>query len=745
MIQKQVVINNDVYDCDIDVTVDEWKKILEDKKIKANNYIDMLIKFYNEPEHKSTCKAIGEKYNISPQSPNSIITNFAKAAQKILNRFEVISTEGKPTYWIIPMTGKYIENNNFEWTMRPELVQAIEEQGIFYVENREDVKENLMKLFSYMRNGNEDEIKFAKDLIKYGNNFAIELIDGEYLFGPSRFIGYKKNSYESHIQDQGHGSYTDSKLKRIYKTIAKGNDTHSSYIDMFKDICSKYSIERNFDSVNSIYIPEQYLNSSEVIIKKNDMKDINTIINILNSKRQIILQGAPGTGKTFITAEIAVALCDGVDNILSTRKDIMERYNKLVDEERIAFTTFHQSMDYEEFIEGIKPKVDNVSNEMIYEPQAGMFKKMCEKAIKPIVQDEKFQIDDKATVWKVSLAKTGENEIRTDCLNNNRIRIGWDHYGENLKYEELEEGKIVLNAFINKMQIGDVVFSCYSEKVIDAIGIVEGEYEWDETLTDGYKRVRKVNWIVKNIKENIYELNNKTKMTLSTVYRLNNISINKVLELIKKYNNNQAIEENDKPYVLIIDEINRGNISKIFGELITLLEVDKRVGGVNKLEATLPYSNEKFSIPSNLYIIGTMNTADRSLGYIDYAVRRRFAFYTLKAEKSVIENYYQNKEVLRNRAIKLFEDVEYLISTNIASEFNVEDLMIGHSYFLVKDEEELDSKLEYEIKPLLREYAFDGILDKLKKVDGKYKEIENLGKVSNISDNYQDDSENGED
>ncbi len=101
--------------------------------------------------------------------------------------------------------------------------------------------------------------------------------------------------------------------------------------------------------------------------------------------------------------------------------------------------------------------------------------------------------------------------------------------------------------------------------------------------------------------------------------------------------------------------------------------------------------------------------------------------------------------MLRNRAIKLFEDVEYLISTNIASEFNVEDLMIGHSYFLVKDEEELDSKLEYEIKPLLREYAFDGILDKLKKVDGKYKEIENLGKVSNISDNYQDDSENGED
>lgn len=745
MIQKQVVVNNGIYECDIDISVEEWKKILKDENIVERNYIDMLIKFYNEPEHKSTCKAIGEKYNISPQSPNSIITNFAKAAQKILNRFEVIGTEGKPTYWIIPMTGKYLDNNNFEWTMRPELVQALEEQGIFYVENREDVRENLIQLFSYIRSGNGDEIKFAKDLIKYGNNFAIELIDGEYLFGPSRFIGYKKNSYESHIQDQGHGSYTDSKLKRIYKTIAKGNDTYSSYINIFRNICSKYDIERNFDSINNIYIPEIELESNKEINIKNNMKDIDTIINLLNSKKQIILQGAPGTGKTFITAEIAIALCDGIENIPLSRKEIMERYNQLVYEGRIDFTTFHQSMDYEEFIEGIKPKVDNVSNEMIYELQAGMFKKMCEKAIKPIVQDEKFQIDDKATVWKVSLAKTGENEIRTDCLNNNRIRIGWDHYGENLKYEELDEGKIVLNAFINKMQIGDIVFSCYSEKVIDAIGIIEGEYEWDETLNDGYKRVRKVNWIVKGIKEDIYELNNKTKMTSSTVYRLNNISINKVLELIKKYNNTEAIEENDKPYVLIIDEINRGNISKIFGELITLLENDKRMGEKNELWATLPYSNEKFSIPSNLYIIGTMNTADRSLGYIDYAVRRRFAFYTLKADRSVIENHYKDNEELKSEAINLFDKVQKLILKNIASEFNVEDLMIGHSYFLAKDEEELNMKLEYEIKPLLREYAFDGILYKLKKVDGKYKEIENLGKLSNIITNNQDDSENGED
>lgn len=704
MIQKQVVINNGIYECDIDISVEEWKKILEDENIVERNYIDMLIKFYSEPEHKSTCKAIGEKYNISPQSPNSIITNFAKAAQKILNRFEVISTEGKPTYWIIPMTGKYLDNNNFEWTMRPELVQALEEQGIFYVENREDVKENLMKLFSYMRNGNEDEIKFAKDLIKYGNNFAIELIDGEYLFGPSRFIGYKKNSYESHIQDQGHGSYTDSKLKRIYKTIAKGNDTHSSYIDMFKDICSKYGIERNFDSVNSIYIPEQYLNSSEVIIKKNDMKEINTIINILNSKRQIILQGAPGTGKTFITAEIAIALCDGIENIPLSRKEIMERYNQLVYEGRIDFTTFHQSMDYEEFIEGIKPIVENTSNTMIYKPQAGIFKKMYEKILEDISEEPKQYVNDTFEfLFDKLIEKIGNKEINTITQKKGKNKVITVSDQEIIKVD---------NYSVVKSNLKEIYKSCKQNcKVRD----------------------------IRNSPKNIGKVSSTSAYwgVLQELYKI------KESESRKKEALKPQIGQNDLvPYVLIIDEINRGNISKIFGELITLLENDKRMGEKNELWATLPYSNEKFSIPSNLYIIGTMNTADRSLGYIDYAVRRRFAFYTLKAEKSVIENHYKDNEMLKSKALNLFDDVQKLISKNIASEFNVEDLMIGHSYFLAKDEEELNMKLEYEIKPLLREYAFDGILDKLNKeknegeYKGKYSEIEQLA-IRQINENNQ--------
>ncbi|QEK53163.1 hypothetical protein FYC62_16850 [Pedobacter aquae] len=126
---KRVTLSNGEYVCDIDISINEWKVILQDENLLNENYRDVLIKFYSEPNHKSTCKALGDKYNVSPQSYNSTITNFAKAVQKKLNRFEIIGTDGKPSYWIIPMQGRYI-GGFFEWTLRPELVQAMEELNL---------------------------------------------------------------------------------------------------------------------------------------------------------------------------------------------------------------------------------------------------------------------------------------------------------------------------------------------------------------------------------------------------------------------------------------------------------------------------------------------------------------------------------------------------------------------------------------------------------------------------------------
>ena len=196
---------------------------------------------------------------------------------------------------------------------------------------------------------------------------------------------------------------------------------------------------------------------------------------------------------------------------------------------------------------------------------------------------------------------TGDNPVRRDCMKNGYIRIGWDGYGENIT-EETDwsihngEGKTILNAFINTMKVGDVVMSCYSSRTIDAIGIVTGEYEWHDNF-EHYKRVRRVKWLVKDINEDIVKLNDDKTMTLGTVYRLNAITLDKVKSLLDKYEASKTLIDNNKPYVIVIDEFNRGNVSKIFGELITLLEPDKRKGMRNAESVLLPYS-KKDSIPS---------------------------------------------------------------------------------------------------------------------------------------------------
>ena len=183
------------------------------------------------------------------------------------------------------------------------------------------------------------------------------------------------------------------------------------------------------------------------------------------------------------------------------------------------------------------------------------------------------------------------------------------------------------------------------------------------------------------------------------------------IEAVKKEYRTQK----DKPVVLIIDEINRGNVSKIFGELITLLESDKRSQGTHPIKVMLPYSKTLFGVPSNLYIIGTMNTTDRSTGTLDYALRRRFAFVTLKSDRTVVANYYENlgEDELGDTALALFDDIRNFISDpkHLCGDFGIDDLMVGHSYFMAKTKEELSNRIEFEVIPLIGEYISDGILN----------------------------------
>lgn len=444
-------------------------------------------------------------------------------------------------------------------------------------------------------------------------------------------------------------------------------------------------------------------------------------------RKNVVLYGAPGTGKTYDVPELAVRLCDPAFMAAEpSREEIVSRYNQIKTEKRIAFTTFHQSLDYEDWIEGLRPVV-NENNQVTYEIESGIFKKLCEEAERPVVKDKQVGIADNAVVWKVSLAGTGDNDVRRECMENNHIRIGWDGYGPVISDEtdwtiHNETGRKILDAYINKMKIGDIVMSCYSSQTIDAIGVVVSEYEFDDSLPN-YKRVRRVNWLVKNINENIVEMNEGKTMVESSVYRLNSITLNDVKSILEKYDTSSKMEENDKAYVMVIDELNRGNVSKVFGELITLLEADKRKGRINAESVVLPYSKKGFHIPNNVYLIATMNTADRSLGSLDYAIRRRFAFIAEKPFGLEVDGFDEDLfEKVSSLFVKNFDEykesgwdqtMKLEPADTLSEEYKPEDVWIGHSYFLMQDEEGEDNtsnRLLYEIIPLLEEYVRDGVL-----------------------------------
>lgn len=449
------------------------------------------------------------------------------------------------------------------------------------------------------------------------------------------------------------------------------------------------------------------------------------VVRTWERRKNIVLYGAPGTGKTYDVPELAVRLCDPAFMAAEpSREEIVSRYNQLKTEKRIAFTTFHQSLDYEDWIEGLRPVV-NENNQVTYEIESGIFKKLCEEAERPVVKDKQVGIADNAVVWKVSLAGTGDNDVRRECMENNHIRIGWDGYGPVISDETdwsvyNGEGKQILDAYINKMKIGDIVMSCYSSQTIDAIGVVVSDYEFEDKFPN-YKRVRRVNWLVKNINENIVEMNDGKTMTLGTVYRLNSITLDNVKSILEKYDTSSKMEENDKAYVMVIDELNRGNVSKVFGELITLLEADKRKGRINAESVVLPYSKKAFHIPNNVYLIATMNTADRSLGSLDYAIRRRFAFIAEKPFGLEVEGFNEELfELVSSLFVKNFDEykesgwdltMKLEPADTLSDEYKPEDVWIGHSYFLMQDEEDNTSnRLLYEIIPLLEEYVRDGVL-----------------------------------
>lgn len=427
--------------------------------------------------------------------------------------------------------------------------------------------------------------------------------------------------------------------------------------------------------------------------------------------KNTILYGPPGTGKTYQTANYAVAIIEGksLEEVQAENHEtVLERYRKYRQDGRIEFTTFHQSFGYEDFIEGIRPKFfgenEEEAGEIQYEITKGVFKAFCLKAQIPIAdaRQSPYGFSDTPSVWKVSLGGTGGHPLRNYCMQNDCIRIGWDEYGETVTDETnyFVGGKYVLNAFLNRMQLGDIVLSCYSARTIDAIGVIAGDPEWLPN-EDHYKRSRKVNWLLKGKKIDIEEFQLSRSLVQSTVYQLDTTAA-EVIKVLEKNGFAPTTAVGTKPYVFIIDEINRGNISKIFGELITLVEPSKRLGQSEGLQVRLPYSQKLFGIPDNVYLLGTMNTADRSIALLDTALRRRFSFVEMMPDSGVLDGIEVEGISISGLLTTLNRRIEVLFDR---------EHTLGHAFFTPLRQspsiETLGEIFRDKVIPLLQEYFYD--------------------------------------
>ncbi|MDU8886311.1 AAA family ATPase [Yeosuana sp. MJ-SS3] len=464
-------------------------------------------------------------------------------------------------------------------------------------------------------------------------------------------------------------------------------------------------------------------------IKTEKMKENNAVLNK-------ILFGPPGTGKTFNTVNEALKIVapDFYAENKKNRNALNKRFKELLIKNwdntngQIAFCTFHQSFSYEDFVEGIKPKT-NENKEVFYEIEDGVFKKICQLADSSISavkmkkegklswSEEQF---NKAIFYKLSLGdsnKSEDKEIYEYCRDNNYIAIG---FGGGLDFTGMSESEIKdfcldteelgeshaqpLNYFIYYLKVGSYVIISNGNKFVRALGKVTGEYEFDANAPIRYSHFRKVEWLFKDENIPVEELYNRG-FSQQTLYKLDEQGLKKDFFV----NHGQLIEPESKKvkdYVLIIDEINRGNVSSIFGELITLIEKDKRAGGTEELEVTLPYSKDPFKVPHNVYIVGTMNTADRSIEALDTALRRRFSFDEKPPKPELILTEGSSGKV--NGLVDGINLKDLLITINNRIEKLIDkDHKIGHSYFLkVNDLPSLKKCFENEVIPLLEEYFF---------------------------------------
>ena len=441
--------------------------------------------------------------------------------------------------------------------------------------------------------------------------------------------------------------YKKNQENSIYVKPKNGNQNFSESIDRILDYYIEKKTDHHSDKSYVIPISDYIFENKDNYKIQNEQEKEKSI-----KTKNIMLYGAPGVGKTHNYKRLISMIEKGssseseIFETIKNNDDIFndeETFETIKKEKRVEFVTFHQSYSYEDFIEGFRPQEGNS-----IKLEDGIFKNLCNEAeinlLKSLNSEEVLFID------AINLL------LKEKIENQESVRI-------NLKRKD---------SYFNIYDFNDKTL--YFEK-----------QNGDKSHTLSIKTLEKMYY---------EETNSIINGGLAPYY---NPILEELLKLKKKTNIDKTEQKN---FYIVIDEINRGNISKIFGELITLIEEDKR----DSYEVTLPYSKEKFKIPSNLYIIATMNSTDKSIATIDIALRRRFTFLKMYPNSDLVQ-YKQAKELM----ISLNQYIKEKLG---------EDYQLGHSYFMkISNDEELNFVKEYKIKPLLEEYFYaedktvDEILD----------------------------------
>ncbi|ELE2235308.1 McrB family protein [Campylobacter jejuni] len=559
-------------------------------------------------------------------------------------------------------------------------------------------------------------------LVKMIENIAIPLWN-KYGMNSQNYIDKMKNLFSEYLNKKKLDKNTINKYIQVIENISKEflkENLYSCDLFSFDQNINKLNKNEEFELKNSngnnMYSSAlnyyrafliDYYEQDIFITERVQSEESNMKIIPLNQ----ILYGPPGTGKTYHTIDKALEIISKEEKIQIPSEDDRINRKKLFDEYlkngQIVFTTFHQSYGYEEFVEGIKPIIDNDENsqEVKYDVKDGIFKELCDKSLKNYI-----------------LSMQNENEIDLD-----KLIFEFANY---INQDFLNKG----NEFPleNKVSIKKILLNSKDEYRSFLLG---GSIKSPQRLTIDIIKRDYLNFKNKKI---LSFKDIKPKYDSQSDYHGNAIYYFMFYNKLKEFENIQnekfkIKKEILKSYIIIIDEINRGNVSKIFGELITLIEPSKRIGEKEELKVKLPYSGEEFGVPKNVYIIGTMNTADRSITSLDTALRRRFEFIEMMPDVSKLSmdcegiNLQELLKAINTR-------IEYLLDR---------EKTIGHAFFIgVENLNDLKKVFQNKIIPLLQEYFYNdyALIDAvLNKNDMLEISVENKDYLKNMTEFIESD------